>query len=108
MFENQKGSQYGWRSQARMRKKHLDLKGRKEPDHRRLSHRVKAFEMSVVVQSLRICLPMQQTWVQSLVWEYPTCQGAAKPMHHSYCPWALEPVPGSKKRHHGDKPTGCA
>ena len=28
---------------------------------------------SVVIQWLRICLPMQGTWVQSLVWEDPTC-----------------------------------
>ena len=25
--------------------------------------------------------PMQETWVQSLVWEDPTCHGATKPMH---------------------------
>ena len=28
-------------------------------------------------------LPMQKTWVQSLVWEDPTCLRAAKPMHLS-------------------------
>ena len=28
---------------------------------------------SLVVQWLRIHLPMQGTWVQSLVWEDPTC-----------------------------------
>ena len=28
---------------------------------------------SLVVQWLRICLSVQETWVQSLVWEDPTC-----------------------------------
>ena len=32
MLENWKGSQYGWGSQARVSKKHSDLKGREEPD----------------------------------------------------------------------------
>ena len=29
---------------------------------------------------------MQETWVQTLVWEDPTCQGATKSMPHNY--WA--------------------
>ena len=37
-----------------------------------------------VVQWLRICLPMQGTQVPSLVWEYPTCRRATKPMGHNY------------------------
>ena len=37
-------------------------------------------------------LPAKQgTWVRSLVWEDPTCRGAAKPVHHNYWAWALEP-----------------
>ena len=28
---------------------------------------------SLVVQWLRIHLPMQETWIQSLIWEDPTC-----------------------------------
>ena len=36
---------------------------------------------SLVVQWLRIHLPMQETWVQSLVWEDSTCHRAAKPLH---------------------------
>ena len=46
-----------------------------------------------VVQWLRICLPMQRTWVRSLVQEDLTCQGAIKPVHHNYC-WAcaLKPM----------------
>ena len=39
---------------------------------------------SLVVQWLRICLPMQGTQVRSLVWEDPTCRGATKPVRHNY------------------------
>ena len=39
---------------------------------------------SLVAQWLRIHLPVQKTWVQSLVREDPTCQGATKPPHHNY------------------------
>ena len=39
---------------------------------------------SLVAQWLRICLPMQGTWVRALVWEDPTCCGATKPVHHNY------------------------
>ena len=39
---------------------------------------------SLVMQWLRIHLPMQGTWVRSLVWEDPTCPGATKPMYHNY------------------------
>ena len=46
-------------------------------------------QTSLVVQWIRIHLPMQETWVWSLVWDYPTCHRAAKPMCHSY--WALAP-----------------
>ena len=34
---------------------------------------------SLVVLWLRIHLPMQETRVQSLIWEDPTCSGATKP-----------------------------
>ena len=33
-----------------------------------------------MAQWLRICLPMQGTWVRALVWEDPTCRGAAGPV----------------------------
>ena len=36
---------------------------------------------SLVAQGSRICLPMQETWVQSLVWEDPTGHRTAKPIH---------------------------
>ena len=39
---------------------------------------------SVVVQWLRICLPMQGTRVRALVWEDPTCRRAARPVSHNY------------------------
>ena len=45
----------------------------------------------LVVQWLRVHLPMQGTGVQSLVQEDPTCR-ATKPMCHNYWTWALEPV----------------
>ena len=39
---------------------------------------------SLVAQWLRICLLMQGTWVRALVWEDPTCRGAARPLSHNY------------------------
>ena len=39
---------------------------------------------SLVVQWLRIRLPMQGTWVRALVWEDPTCREATKPVRHNY------------------------
>ena len=68
---------------------------------------------SLVAQWLRIRLPMQGTWVRSLVWEDPTCHGATNPMRHNYWDCALEPashnywarVPQLLKPVH---PTACA
>ena len=37
---------------------------------------------SLVVQWLGVCLPMQGTRVRALVWEDPTCHGAAGPVSH--------------------------
>ena len=39
---------------------------------------------SLVVRWLRIPLSTQGTWVQSVLWEDPTCRGATKPVHHDY------------------------
>ena len=39
---------------------------------------------SVVAQWLRIHLAMKGTWVQSLVWEDPTCREASRPVCHDY------------------------
>ena len=44
----------------------------------------KYFRASLVVQWLRICLPMQGTRVRALVWEDPTCHRAAGPVRHNY------------------------
>ena len=80
---------------------------------------------SLVVQWLRICLPMQGTQVWALVREDPTCHGATKPVRHNYqacaleptshnywpClpqllkPVCLEPVLRNKRSHHNEKPT---
>ena len=49
-------------------------------------------EASLVVQWLRIHLPMQGTWVRALVREDPTCHGATKPVCHNYWACALEPT----------------
>ena len=38
---------------------------------------------SLVAQWLRVCLLMQGTRVRALVWEDPTCHGAAGPVSHS-------------------------
>ena len=48
--------------------------------------------ISLVTQWLRIRLPMQGTWVRSLVREDPTCRGATKPVRHNYWACALEPM----------------
>ena len=60
---------------------------------------------SLVVQWLRIHLPMQGAWVRSLVWEDPTCLEATKLMCHIYCAQALEPVFCNRSGHHNEKPT---
>ena len=39
---------------------------------------------SLVAQWVRIHLPMQGIWVQSLVWEDSTCRGATKPVYHNF------------------------
>ena len=39
---------------------------------------------SLVAQWLRICLPMQGTRVQALVWEDPTCRRATRPVSHNF------------------------
>ncbi|KAJ8776508.1 hypothetical protein J1605_015403 [Eschrichtius robustus] len=39
---------------------------------------------SLVAQWLRVRLPMQGTRVRALVWEDPTCRGAAGPVSHNY------------------------
>ena len=43
-----------------------------------------ATKTSLVVQWLRICLPIQGIWVRSLVGEDPICYRTSKPMCHSF------------------------
>ena len=45
---------------------------------------IKTLRASLVVQWLRICLPMQGTLVRALVREDPTCHRATKPVRHNY------------------------
>ena len=39
---------------------------------------------SLVVQQIKLHLPMQGTQIWSLIWEDPTCCRATKPMCHNY------------------------
>ena len=48
--------------------------------------------ISLVVQWLRICLPIQGTWIPSLVRKGLTCHRATMPMHYNYRAWALQAV----------------
>ena len=57
-----------------------------------------------MAQWLRICLPMQGTWVQSLVQEDSTCLRATKPTRHNGSLRALEPVLYNKGSHCNEKP----
>ena len=50
----------------------------------------KELRTSLVVQWIGICLPMQGTWVPSLVQGDSTWHGAAEPMSHNYWACALE------------------
>ena len=59
---------------------------------------------SLVVQWLRIRLPVQGTRVQAPVHEDPTCHGATKPVHHNYWACALEPVLHNKRSYCNEKP----
>ena len=73
--------------------------------------------VSLVAEGWRICLPMQETWVWSLICEDSTCCGATKPVHHNHwaCAprawsrdyWAhvLQPVLRNKRSHWNEKPS---
>ena len=49
-----------------------------------LSHKFMPLGTSLVVQGLRIRLPMQGTRVQALIWEDLTSHRATKPVLHNY------------------------
>ena len=53
---------------------------------------IKCIRTSLVVQWLRICLPVQKTWIPSLVQEDSTLCRATKPMCHNYRAHILEHV----------------
>ena len=66
--------------------------------HIHISHLKALWGISLVLQWLRICLPMQGTWVWSLVWEDPTCCRETKPLRHNYwSPCALNLAPQQEK-----------
>ena len=50
---------------------------------RRANTSIIKFWASLVAQWLRVCLPMQGIRVRALVWEDPTCRGAAGPVSHN-------------------------
>ena len=59
---------------------------------------------TLVIHCLRIHLPMQGTWVRSLVHEDSTCCRATKPVFHSYWDCALESKLHNKRSHGNKKP----
>ena len=60
---------------------------------------------SLVLQWFRIHLPMQGTWIRSLIQEDPTCCGATKPWCHNYRSLrALEAMLCNEKSRHNEKP----
>ena len=58
----------------------------------RMARIKKVDRASLVVQRLRIWLPMQGTRVRALAREDPTCRRATKPVRHNYWACALEPA----------------
>ena len=67
----------------------------------------KMYRTSLVVQWIRIHLPMQRTRVLSLVWEDFTCPRQLKPARLPLLkPVHLEPVL-HKRSHHNEKPVHC-
>ena len=82
-----------------------------------LMDRTSTLGASVVTQWLRICLPMQGTWIWFLIQEEPSCCRANTPICHNYWAQALEPlscnywslcapepVLCSKRSHHNGQP----
>ena len=63
------------------------------------SHKYQKAGPSLVIQWMRICLPVQGTWVRSLVQEDSTCYGAIKPVCHNYWAGTLEPALYNKRSH---------
>ena len=57
-----------------------------------------------MAQWLRVCLLMQGTRVRALVWEDPTCHGAAGPVITTTEPACLEPVPRNGRGRDSERP----
>ena len=55
----------------------------REEKNKRNPNQKEVTRASLVAQWLRICLLMQGTRVRALVWEDPTCHGAAGPVSHN-------------------------
>ena len=53
---------------------------------------------------MRICLPIQGTRVRALVWEDPTCRGAAGPVTTITEPAHLESVLRNKRGRDSERP----
>ena len=64
------------------KKRILETRGKVLSTYTTLTFKVDG--LSLEAQWLRIRLPMQGTWVQSLVPEDPTYRGATKPVCHEY------------------------
>jgi len=62
-------------------------------------------EASLVAQWYRICLPMQKTWVRSLVQEVPTYATTTEPVLWSQGTATAEPMCHNKRSHCNEKPT---
>ena len=54
---------------------------------------------ALVARWLRIHLPRQGKRVRALVWEHPTCSGAAKPTSYNYQTCTLKPASRNCKAH---------
>ena len=74
------------RGEKNPKKTKLDVSCSLTSDYATKLQSSKQYGASLVAQWLRICLQMQGTRVQALVWEDPTCRGATRPVSHNY--WA--------------------
>ena len=62
---------------------HLSASSLAQGNNKSISLIKNVVRASLVAQWLRICLLMQGTRVRALVWEDPTCHGAAGPVSHN-------------------------
>ena len=69
-----------------------------------LTLKQRVWETSLVAQWIRVCLPTQGTWVQSLAREDPTCLGVTNPMCHNYWAWVPRACVYNKRSLCNEKP----